>query len=203
MSEIIVATIALLGVLATAWFGYRSKMAEREAAGRELKFQAAALDFGAFLSEWDGCHADLSRLMEETAIDRFLILRAWNGNLQPRWTTSVFQMRQGKQEPISYIHIDLDVDYVDRLKAAVQTGQMVMDVANSSASLIRDVYEAEGIRHAVWFHLETLDGGNNTAAITYCSFATHQAEPLDSATITHCRRIASRLRGVAATFRHP
>lgn len=201
MNEIIVAVIGLLGVALTAYLGYRSKQVEREVARRELEFQAAALDFSAFLTEWDGCYADLLDLMQTTPVDRFLILRAWNGHMQPRWTTCCYQMRQGKQQPVSYVHVDLDRDYVERLSQAVQNGMVVIRTDQEPPSLVKSIYEAEGVKSSVWFHIESLAFGR-AKAITYCSFASADVDSLDDATLTFCRRIASRLKGVAVVFRH-
>lgn len=206
LSEIIVALIGLAGVAISTWLGWlkwRAQLRRGNRAEQELKFQAGALDFSGFLQEWDGVHHDLKTLMQETEIDRFLILRAWNGSLAPRWTTAVFQMRQGAQDPISYVHFELDDDYVSRLRQIAKDGPLLIDVDHAPSSAIKDIYEAEGVTASAWFHLETstLEEAPGCAAITYCSFATHSAEKMDEKTFTRCRTIAGRLKGVSSAFR--
>lgn len=206
LSEIIVALLGFLGICASSWIGWVKWRAQAQRALRteqELKFQAGALDFSAFLQEWDGVHHDLKTLMEETEIDRFLILRAWNGTLAPRWTTAVFQMRQGNQDPISYVHFELDEDYVARLRTIAKDGPVLLDVEHTPPSAIKDIYEAEGVTASAWFHLETstIPEAPGCAAITYCSFATHDLEKMNDSTFTRCRTIAGRLKGVSAAFR--
>ena len=78
LTEIIVAFFGFLGVLVTAVFGWLKWGVQKKQTSRaeaELRFQAGAFDFSAFLQEWDGVHHDLKALMSETEIDRFLILR--------------------------------------------------------------------------------------------------------------------------------
>ena len=47
-------------------------------------------DFDQF---WAGIENDLKSLLDETCIDRFLVLRAFNGQEKPKWTNAIFQMR--------------------------------------------------------------------------------------------------------------
>ena len=199
-TEVIVALIGTAGVVATALINRRTRKKDHAQFQRELKMQSAAMDFSAFLSEWDGVHNDLKNLMDNTGIDRFIILRAWNGNLAPKWTTAVFQMRQGKQEPISYVHVDLDADYVTRLQTAIQRGSMVFSIAESDPCLIKDLYLAEGVKSSAWYHLESLDVDRVSKALVYCSFSSSSLETLPPETVAHCQRIAFRLKGIAAIF---
>lgn len=204
-TEIWVALIGLLGVLTTAFVGYLKSQRERHSriqAESEMKFQSAALGFAEFMGEWHEISLELEGLMEDTAIDRFLILRAWNGINDPKWTTAVFQFRRGRQEVVSYVHFELDTDYVEKLRA-VSSRQMVQwEVAKMEPSAIRSVYEAEGVKHAVWAHLSTDQlEGTDARAITYCSFASHAEEPLNTHDVTRCRIIVGRLKGIAQTFK--
>lgn len=163
--------------------------------------QTTTLDFTSFMTEWGEVLKDLKSLMAETSVDRFLILRAWNGTQDPEWTTAVFQYREGAQEYINYVHFKLDTDYIKRLKEIENHGikrYIVKDMPNETA--IRYVYESEGVTEAVWCFLgdKTLENGNR--AVAYCSFATHTDEPLSDAVITRCRVVSDRVAGLASLF---
>lgn len=204
MEEIVVALIGLVGAIATAIiYNNKNKRTQHSLhqAESELKLQQKALDFGAFMEEWAGTHDDILHLLENTCIDRFLIFRAWNGRLAPRWTTAVFQMRLGNQEPVSYVHFELDTDYVSRLKEVSIRNVVAFEVKGLQDCAIKRVYEAEGVKHAVWVHItsEAVDG-TDTVAHTYCSFATHDDRPIDEHLITKCQILGGRLKGIALSF---
>lgn len=201
--KIIIAIIGLIGVVSTAYFGRTvNKKSEARAnqAEREMKFQRAALDFGTFLSEWSDTHKDIEKLLSETEIDRFIILRAWNGHLEPRWTTAVFQMRLGNQEPVSYVHFELDTDYVNRLRNLTINGISHFKVDEIADSAIKRVYEAEGVNSSVWCHLISESTPEGASVHTYCSFGTKEYDTISKETITKCRILAGRLKGVASAF---
>lgn len=204
MTEIWTAIIGAVGVLATAIFGYLGVLARQkklDLANKEMSLQSAALDFSRFISEWSLLQEELKNLMRDTCIDRFLILRAWNGMMTPKWTTAIFQYRQGDQEPIQYVHFELDNDYVERIMRAVQQGPFIMNVDEARDSAIRSVYLAEGVQQSAWFHLDTSKlPGSDAAAITYCTFATHEKDAITPDVMTRCWIISDRLKGVVVSF---
>lgn len=167
----------------------------------ELTLQSTALDFGGFLREWGDTHFELEALLNDTCIDRFIILRAWNGRLSPRWTTAVFQLRESDQENFSYVHFELDADYVERLRQVVDKGSILFNVKDIPKCAIRSVYENEGVTSTFWAHLGSHATVNkDSRVITYCSFSTHNAEGLSPNDIIRARMIVGRLKGVANQF---
>ena len=204
-TEIIVALLGLIGVIVTACIGRQRSNRQKkviELAKRELGYRADALSFHDLFSDWNDIHHELTALVEDTNIDRFLLFLAWNGELAPLWTTNIFQFRQGIQTPVSYVNFELDEDYVDRLRNTIRRGTTRLKTADLPPSAIKDVYDAEGVKDSVWFHVEssTLEG-SKSKAITYCSFATHGDTPLTRAEITRCRLIVGRLKGMARSLR--
>jgi hypothetical protein len=201
LNEIIAAAIGASAVILTAVGGYFVRLREmnlRKAAEAELRIQRAALGFSDFVQEWNAITADLDFLLNETAIDRFLILRAWNGRLDPRWTTAVFQYRKGRQQPVNYVHFELDIDYVSRLREIGNRNLIHFNVIDLPESAIKSVYLAEGVKAAAWFHLHTYNlTDSDSAAITYCSFATHEDEGINDATLIRCKLIVDRLKSIA------
>ena len=202
-TEIAVALITTLGGIVAGLIGlYKVRQTTHSyQAETNSKLQQKALDFGAFMEEWSGTHDEILHLLENTCIDRFLIFRAWNGRLAPRWTTAVFQLRLGKQDPISYVHFELDVDYVSRLKEISIRNVVAFDVEDLQDCAIKRIYEAEGVKSAVWVHItsEAVEG-TDTVAHTYCSFATHSDEGIEQNLVTKCQILGGRLKGIALTF---
>jgi|DEB0MinimDraft_6_1074348.scaffolds.fasta_scaffold00348_4 hypothetical protein len=198
--DVLVAIFGFLGVLSTAWFGYLANKNRklRTQAESEMRFQQAALSFTDFIEEWGEIHAELKALVSDTCIDRFMILRAWNGSRNPRWMTAVYQYRQGSQDPVSYIHFELDDDYVSRLNHIVARGSMLFSTNGLPPSVIKDVYEAEGVKHSAWFYIASqhLDKNPDCRAITYCSFATHHSESISPSVLIRCRILVGRMKGL-------
>ena len=203
-TEIIVAALGVLGIVVSSAVGIYNNKKNRhkvEQAEAEMRFQRASLDFGKFMHEWGDTHQEIMNLLETTEIDRFMILRAWNGALDPRWTTAVFQIREQDQTPVSYVHFELDTDYQQRLKSARASNGLCISTSSLPPSSIRDVYEAEGVKSAYWSHIETLAiPDTDCSAITYCSFASNTVEELSPHTITACKILTGRLKGLSSSF---
>lgn len=200
--EIIASLVGAFGVIVASAIGYYAQRRVKHRltqAEREVTFQRAAIDFAQFMEEWQELTHEIERLFADTNIDRFMILRAWNGSLDPKWATAVFQMRQGVQEVISYVHYELDVDYVSRLKEISIRNNIQFNVCDLRESGIKEICENEGVTSAIWCHIDTRKISSDSSAITYCSFATHDGE-IDAATAFRCRLIAGRLKGVSGGF---
>jgi hypothetical protein len=204
MDQIVIALIGLAGVIVTATVGIVKVLVERQKldqAESEIRFQRAALGFPEFVEEWGEIGQELIKLLEETEIDRFMIFRAWNGHLEPRWTTAVYQLRSAGQAPIAYVHFELDEDYVNRVKKIAQGGPLVMVTDSLPDSEIKKVYEAEGVTASLWAHLDTFETTDRISkAVAYCSFATHAPSLISNSTMTRCRVLTGRLKGLATAF---
>ncbi len=208
MSEILIALIGLVGTIFAASIAYISKRNELtskkqlQQAELEMKVQSEALDFGQFFQDWNFIQHEINQLMEETNIDRFLMFRAWNGARDPRWTTAVYQLRQGEQKPISYVHFELDNDYKHRLSDMIDSKKIYFEVKDLPDSAIRSVYLAEGVSSAVWCHLDSTKPKDVSGkAITYCSFASHDPHLIDENTQTRCKILADRMKAIIANFK--
>ena len=202
--EILIGSLSFIGVMVTAiigWFSTNRQRYYRQQSEAEMSLQMAALDFSNFLVEWHDTQGELERLMERTCIDRFLILRAWNGKLTPRWTTAIYQIRKGGQEHFNYVHYELDQDYIERLRHIGLGKPMLIKTEELPSCGIKSIYTNEKVTQSVWFELEQRwVPGTKSRAITYCSFATHEPEGLSDTIVTQCRIMAGRLKGVAMTF---
>lgn len=201
MIEIITALIGAMATVSVAIIGFKKAKKEKtraDQAEQEIRFQSAALDFDGFFGEWKEIHEELEHLCEETCIDRFLVLRAFNGLAQPRWVNAVFQYRSGVQQPVSYIHVELDDDYIERLRRITSGGSISFRVADIPQSLVRGIYESEHVKASAWFHIGTYDlVDTRTRMIAFCSFATHEDVDIPKDVLVRCRLIANRFQRIA------
>lgn len=167
----------------------------------ELQLQSSALDFGMFMREWSETFKELEAILQETRIDRFLILRAWNGQLTPKWTTAVLQLRQAGQQTYSYVHFELDTDYVDKLRRIIDTGSIQFKVATLEDSAVKSIYKNEGITESFWSYLASHKGVDAESIVhTYCSFSTRDPDGLTETEITRANMAIGRLRAIANQF---
>jgi hypothetical protein len=201
MTEIITATIGAIATIVVALLGLRATRKQKgraEQAEREIVFQSAALDFDGFFGEWKDIHDELQHLCDTTCIDRFLVLRAFNGKAVPRWVNAVFQYREGAQKPVSYIHVALDEDYIERLRRITSGGSISFRVSDIPDSLIKGIYESEHVKSSAWFHIGTYDlESSDTRMIAFCSFATHEDVQIPEEVLVRCRLIANRFQRIA------
>lgn len=203
ITAVAVATIPAVAAIIVALVQLKAKervIYEKAQVEAELGLARDNLDFSMFIKDWGAMHADIRHLMDHTPVDRFLILRAWNGTNSPKWTTAVLQIRDSMQETIQYIHFDLDADYVDRLREIAEKGHAYYVVDQMPRSRIKDIYDAEGVKASVWAMIEKRPGPKGTQSITYCSFSTHDDGLLDQSSITKCMVVAGHLRGTAQSF---
>ena len=188
----------MLAAVAPAFIGYlRRAKHDVDKVTSEMGFQRAALSFEEFLLDWNEVNHDIQELFSKTSISRFVLLRAWNGLGEPRWTTAFFQMRETDQEPISYVHFELDDDYVSRLSLMKSRGVIHFTASQMPPSAIKSVYELEGIKSSAWFFLDRKElKGTESQSITYCSFASTTAEEISANEITRCRLIVDKMKGL-------
>lgn len=204
LAELVIPAFAGIAVVAVpAWFTYRAKVQalkqaleekvlEIEARDREMQFQARALSRADAFVRDAAVYQEMEKLVAETEIDRVLILTAWNGRFVPKWTTAVWQLRDAGQRTTSYVHTPLDTDYQDKLKEVEEKSFMQFVVGAMPQSLIRGIYEDEGVRASVW----TFVGGEEKAEgreVTYMSFATHETEEISPGTVARCRVLSGML----------
>lgn len=204
-AEMITALSVLIGALATAALGFYKARQERAAkvqAQNEVTFQRAALRFTELVGEWAEISEMVTHAIENTRLDRFMVLRAWNGELSPQWTTAVHQIREIDQTPMLYIHVELDTDYIDKLRSVVSSGYKRFQVNQlADTSLAARIYKREGVTDSLWAHLNSYSvPGTESKAIEYVSFATHHPEGFDDETLTACRLMVGRLKGLSMSF---
>ena len=196
LGAVITAIPALIAIYAT----YKHKNKELDMTQAELDFQRYSLDFGQFLNEWGDTHQEILNLINTTKIDQFMILRAWNGENNPKWTTSVLQIRESDHKPVSYIHFELDSDYVNRLRSLKISNYNYHTTEDLPDCAVKDVYLVEGVKSSLWALIGFSDVIDGKQAVTYCSFTTRDPEPITPEEVTKCKILMGRLKGIQNLF---
>lgn len=182
----------LSGILVAVIRAARGMKARVEVAEREVSFQTVALSFTDLVYQFGKLDNKIWQLLEETEIDRVLVLRAYNGRMDPKWTTAVRQWRARGQRGMTYCRVELDEDYVGRLRKLVNGGDVLVDTQAESeaATLIGRIYEAEGVQHAAWYFvgMKEISESPSSVMITYVSAATHGDEPLKHGSLMRFQR---------------
>lgn len=213
-SEVIVALIGLIGVLVTLASKQKSQRIQQETQQllaiaeehakelqRELTAQAYFFSFGFYLHEWQSIESQAMAIINETEVDRILMFQAWNGKNEPRRTTAVCQFRAEGQEMVTYREVEPDLDYKKRLRSMKEFGPHHFTVSEIPDSLIKSVYQAEGVLSAVWMHVSSILIPNTpAAAMSYTSYASHTVKVISDETITRCRLLNDRLTRLAQDF---
>ena len=205
--EIIIALIGVIGTVFVAFLQNRAKNKairkleiENTQANAEINISRSAFNFTNFVGEWSEINKEILTLIEETEIDRFLILRAWNGISSPKWTTAILQIRSTGQEPVQYVHFELDKDYVDRLNALALNCYDKLIVERIPPSAIKGIYVNEKVKSSFWAMIDKKEYDAGSFAVTYCSFSTHELDDITEDTATRCKIIAGRLKGASNMF---
>ena len=192
--------IGTLGAAAIALWG-RRQQARANHAEREITLHREAFDFQRYTQEWGDTYAAILDLQASTCIDRFLLLVAFNGKHDPRWVSDILQIRDANQQPVSYRHLEIDDSYRELLAAVTRSGAHVVKTDDMPPSLLKDIYTVEGVKESLVFHVETRTSAETgAAAVTICSFATHDDGGIDDATEKKCRVMVGRLKGLSANF---
>ena len=201
---LITGLLGLLGVIMK--IRGESRIAELERLARELdalaKAQANEIDFRSEslaltvdVSDWSGITNELSDLMRTSEIDRFLILNAFNGYHDPRWTTAVYQVKRGADKLMSYVHFGIDPHYVGLLKKIREAGSTAVNVSLLPDSIIRSVYLSESVLGSEWFFLGSKQNNQGSVALTYCSFSSKTESDISPATHERCRVLVNQIIG--------
>jgi len=209
MSEpITVSLITVAGVIVTAFLSFlaaylnmRKKQTEDklQQAEDEIDFQANAITFSNYIERIAPITDAIQELMDSTNIDRYIAFRAWNGRLEPRWTTAILMMHTHNR-PMKYIHWELDDHYRHMLQDLSRHGALYYVTEEMADSKLRQAYDAEGVTASYLTHIAhmPMPGDDEKKAVFYCSFATHSGE-IDLRTRLQCLSIANQLKGIVSS----
>jgi len=169
-------------------------------ATNEMNLQSRALDLAWYIGSWNFPTQFIRDMFEsdENEVERFMVLNAWNGELDPKWTTSIFQWRRDSSEVLNYIHQSLDDDYADKLREIQSKGNVLYNVEEmEEGTVIKDIYRHEGVTSSLWSFIQS-DVKGTGKAVMYCSFATKNPEGLSENSIAQCKLLVNYLQGMSA-----
>jgi hypothetical protein len=203
--SLVLAVITASGGWLAAYYNYQAQLshqrAEIEVAALEMGKVQKNLSFGEYLADWDETELMIADLIDSTNISRFLLMKAWNGSVDPKWSTATFQIRESNQKVFNYVHVDLDADYVNRLREIMINEYAVLYTDNLPNSLIKSIYMNENVGSALWAMIGQREEPGGHVVHTYVSFATQNGDILDENTITQARLVVSRIKANAAEYR--
>ncbi|MGB0732417.1 MAG: hypothetical protein ACPGPF_01585 [Pontibacterium sp.] len=193
--EVIISAITAISSIAIALITkIKSARSKQDAQSYKAEAQRIKRDFARFVSLWSVVVIDIERLIEETEVDRFLMLEA-RGLPDPKVTNSIYQIRSSGQHVVDYVDVELDEDYISKLKKIIRDNQYYFIVKDESDCLIKRIYDAEGVKTSFWA-LIAIEETDEDRVITYCSFASHSGE-ISLRTQTKCTLITNRLSGTS------
>ena len=208
ITEIALAAITTIGAAIGAYFKFKTAKVEAKSVetlveDKELTYQEkenllteSGTDLIAAFQAWADMEIEIKNLLDDTVLDRFVLLRAWNGIREPDKTTAVYQYKSSGRDYIKYVGVELDRDYTQKL-ASTYNGPVVFSTKDQQGTLIKNIYDNEGIKSAAWFYIisEEVKGVKEKSTV-YCSFASTSADSLDSITVMRAQMIVSRIKGI-------
>lgn len=197
MVEILVATItglfAVIGILVRNRLKTLEVLSQQQ--GEEISFRSDALALKIDLSKWSSINQEIRKLMNETCIDRFFILNAFNGYHDPRWTTAVYQVQKEDANIVGYTHFGIDDHYVSLLKLVRSQKHIEIPVSELPESIIRSVYHTEGVLSSQWYYLKDKELPSGAVGMTYASFSSRTCDALSDAELERCQIIIQKILG--------
>ena len=119
--------------------------------------------------------ASTERIFKETKADRFLILIAINGKVDFNTVSVIFERHKNftTSAIARYRNLSIDTQYRKMLKIAEQQRSIIVETSNMEESLLKNIYELEGVTHSEIRHLKRQKLDNNNDCLIYSSIATH------------------------------
>lgn len=170
-------------------------------AEREMVSKSKAMSMPRYTSAWETIRSEVTKLIDETEIDRFLILVAWNGKRDPKWVTATVQIREEGKPIEQYIDVEVDDYYRSLMLKAKDRGPTAFSVSALPDCLIKSIYESEGVEQSVWDHISSHDMPDGTREVDFCSYSSSRRGPLSPGTIIRCKLITDRLKAISAGSR--
>ncbi len=199
LPEVLIALIgAVGGVLAAtlpAWLSkIRAKQQPSSVVGSVLTLE---------LRKFTELRDSVDAMFKRTKADRFLVLFAFNGKDYMKFASAIYEQHKNTASAhlsvgavSKYVHIDIDEEYRKMLKRAETEGLVTYSVSKMQPSLLKDIYEAEGVQHMKIAHLKRVEdfGGEERDLLIYCTVATHESAAFTNAESTYIRAFMSTIR---------
>lgn len=113
-------------------------------------------------------------ILEETPVERFLILKAHNGGGVIKPNTPIYSsvLYEDYAHPFrsvkaQYQRLEADEEYLRMMVELIQKKSITLETGKIPNGLLKNIYQAEGVKYSQLFFL-----GNDKKNIYYCSCAT-------------------------------
>ena len=168
-TEVITALIAGLTTLVVSVIGYKqtlkTKKLELELKGKDLIIKESNKNFAAFTMLMDFelisiIQERIDYIFQQTKIDRFLILIAVNGTVDPKVVSVIFEQHkdvEGNSIKVNaitrYRHLYVDIPYRTMLKNAEVAEGVYMEVHSMPDSYLKEIYTNEKVTSSLVKHI--------------------------------------------------
>lgn len=201
-AEFLIACVTTLGAVIVAYIQSKKakdkdkklKEKEKEVETAQIEVIATRKSFEAFVRTWSGVVFQINRLINDTEIDRFLILHATNGKTPLKKTTAIYQIREAGQQVFSYQDIELDDHYRNMLRHIEKHGHYYFVVDNEPDCLLKRIYVLERVKSSYLKLIEIVEN-EHVKIINYASYASHISGEITLNTRTLCDMTNSKLSG--------
>lgn len=135
-------------------------------------------------SQYQKLYDAVINMMEKSNVDRFLIFLAINGKVDLKHVTCIFQKFRDDKRTIDavsvYKGLEVDNDYLEKLKRLELYGELIVETNAEAPSLIKSIYESEGINWSRWKFIGRVNIDEKNDLISYCSAATFKEKDFNS-----------------------
>jgi hypothetical protein len=206
--QIVLGLFTLVGTLGGGYLAYKSGIKKKTAvvektpiAELEVKYNDSGKNFLGYLSAWNDIERCIADLLSTSSLDRFIMLRGWNGVRDPEFTTAVYQYKSESDKYQAFQSLPLDDDYRAKLRHTYKNPLVFVTAEQQEGCLIRRIYELEGIKSTVWYFISSdAIQGIPERATMYCSFGSTGEEVLDAATLLRSELLVAKIKEVMGKF---
>lgn len=194
MEGILIALISASAILIPGYLTYRVQMRslkeslrKKSAKVRELNIKQKVVERILDLILISDLNNSVDEVFSETKADRFIIAIAMNGKLDFNTISVVYQQFQGQDEASAgyrvdairrYKNLKIDSHYHDLLKTTEREGVLEVDTVDMPEdSLLKVIYQTEGVRHVMFQHLLRKKMDRDNDLLVFATLATHEDRP--------------------------
>lgn len=189
ITTILIALIPTIGAIyqtiAKNRLDKRNKELDIELERQKIETQHSAIKYDVVtqllkFSQYQKIYDTVIKMMNDSNVDRFLIFVAVNGKTELRKVTCIFQKykhdENGMDAVSVYKGLKVDNTYVRYLYDTEKHGEITLQAEKIEPSLVKDIYESEGVKWSNWKFICRLNIDGRNDLIAYCSAATFNEE---------------------------
>lgn len=178
---LIAAIVAIYQTVANNKLARRNKELDIELEKEKLETEHNSIKYDVVtqllkFSQYQKIYDAVIKMMNDSNVDRFLIFVALNGKTDLRKVTCIFQKYKNDDSDVdavsAYKGLKVDNVYVNYLYDTEKKGSIILQTDEIEPSLIKDIYESEGVKWSNWKFICRLNLDEKNDLIAYSSAAT-------------------------------